>query len=461
MPYSSSIQIVNDANGAAYAFLADNGNLFQGQWTAEAQRWDQGRIVPGAFGARDLQVLVVDDLWPSSRTTKAVPGNAPGVVLAYRIGEGSSSQVVASFGAWNSDGGLSWAEPVVVSSGQGENEAFGLALGQTPGTVQLVLQKREPSSSPQELLAQFRNAPQEVINEKLDALATGARTDSDLYQSTLTILPTGQDGYSLQQSTKDYTPPSSANPALTLESDQQPTAPPAAPSGGNTLLSRAALAANAAPTPAPAPRLLGSNDLLGAAALPRTRVSFATDGSTSSQGGGFSVPFFNKSGFSWRSSLTAFAVPWRYELGSGITKAKLLNADNNDFSELDRSSLSGSIIESNENNFGAASQSGQSILQPDSALDSNQPFISADPSPENDVSKTRNPLNRLDFGGVSVTMGDPLPLIKFDKDYELVFKGLFGGLLAGQGGYSVANFSTISFGKDARSTQTKSTEHSV
>jgi hypothetical protein len=28
LPYSSDIQIVNDANGAAYAFLADDGLLF-------------------------------------------------------------------------------------------------------------------------------------------------------------------------------------------------------------------------------------------------------------------------------------------------------------------------------------------------------------------------------------------------------------------------------------------------
>jgi hypothetical protein len=147
------------------------------------------------------------------------------------------------------------------------------AQGAPAGTVQLVQQKRAPSSSPQDLLAQVRNAPQEVINEKLDALATGARTDSDLYQSTLTILPTGQDGYSLQQSTKEYTPQPSANPALTLESDQQPTAPPAAPSGGNTLLSRAALAANAAPTPAPVPTLLGHDPPVIRAYPPETAVA--------------------------------------------------------------------------------------------------------------------------------------------------------------------------------------------
>lgn len=31
VPYSSDIQIVNDANGTAYAFLADNGLIWQCQ----------------------------------------------------------------------------------------------------------------------------------------------------------------------------------------------------------------------------------------------------------------------------------------------------------------------------------------------------------------------------------------------------------------------------------------------
>ena len=57
MPYASSIQIVNDANGAAHAFLADNGAILQGQWNAEAQRWDQGQLVPQAFGGEKLQAL--------------------------------------------------------------------------------------------------------------------------------------------------------------------------------------------------------------------------------------------------------------------------------------------------------------------------------------------------------------------------------------------------------------------
>jgi hypothetical protein len=41
MPYASSIQVINDANGTAYAFLVNDGLLWQCQWNPEAQRWDK------------------------------------------------------------------------------------------------------------------------------------------------------------------------------------------------------------------------------------------------------------------------------------------------------------------------------------------------------------------------------------------------------------------------------------
>ena len=63
MPYSGSIQVVNDANGAAFAFLADNGLIWQCVWNAQAERWEKAQPVPGAEGGRDLQVLVLDDLF--------------------------------------------------------------------------------------------------------------------------------------------------------------------------------------------------------------------------------------------------------------------------------------------------------------------------------------------------------------------------------------------------------------
>ena len=136
-------------------------------------------MVPGSEGARGLQALVVDDLWPSGGATGAVPGNAAGIVLAYRIGEGASSQLVASFGIGQRRL-PSWTQAVSLSSQQGSDEAFALVPA-ADGTFKLVLQKREATASPQELLAQFSENPSELLSKQLDALASGARKDSDLY----------------------------------------------------------------------------------------------------------------------------------------------------------------------------------------------------------------------------------------------------------------------------------------
>ena len=97
MPYSSSIQLVNDANGAAYAFLADNGSIWQCQWDSQAQIWAKAQQVPQAFGGEKLQALYLDNLWPTPDTPTASGSNPtttafiPGIVLAYRVGEGSSA----------------------------------------------------------------------------------------------------------------------------------------------------------------------------------------------------------------------------------------------------------------------------------------------------------------------------------------------------------------------------------
>ena len=114
MPYASSIQIVNDANGTAHAFLANNGQIWQCQWNAEAEFWDQGQLVPQAFGGEKLQALYLDHLWPTD--VENAPGFNPGIVLAYRVGEGSSSQVLATFGRWTSEGQLQWSAPAALST---------------------------------------------------------------------------------------------------------------------------------------------------------------------------------------------------------------------------------------------------------------------------------------------------------------------------------------------------------
>ena len=164
MPYSGSIQIVNDANGAAYAFLADNGLIWQCVWNAQAERWDKGQVVPGAEGGRELQALVVDDLWPTSGVSGAQQGNSPGIVLAYRVGSGSNSEVVASLGGWGSDGALSWSEAVSLSNEQGNDEAFAL-VNSGNGRLRVVVQKREAETSAADLLLRLQEAPSELLSK--------------------------------------------------------------------------------------------------------------------------------------------------------------------------------------------------------------------------------------------------------------------------------------------------------
>ena len=106
MPYASHIQLVNDANGTAYAFLADNGAIWQCQWDAQAGDWVKGQVVPQAFGGEKLQALYLDGLRPTG--PKATTVANPGIVLAYRLGEGSSAEIWASFGTWGGDGELDW-----------------------------------------------------------------------------------------------------------------------------------------------------------------------------------------------------------------------------------------------------------------------------------------------------------------------------------------------------------------
>jgi hypothetical protein len=82
MPYASSIQIPNDANGAAHAFLEDDGFLWQCEWNSEAQRWGKGEVVPMAYGGERLQALLVENLFPTNGSPGDQAGNTPGIVLA-------------------------------------------------------------------------------------------------------------------------------------------------------------------------------------------------------------------------------------------------------------------------------------------------------------------------------------------------------------------------------------------
>ena len=255
MPYSSSIQVVNDANGTAYAFLEDNGLLWQCQWNAQAQRWDRGQVVPGAFGGDKLQALYLENLWPTTDSNGNNPGTAPGLVLAYRVGEGSSSRVLATIGSWDSDGRLQWSAPLALSETGVDLQAFTLVEGSDGAGFSLVLQTRQSGTPVPAILDQIR-AAQPADRPALLSRLDGDRPDSDLYVSSCALSGDGREGWSLTSNLVEGSQPISTAPQT-----PNPAAPPLA-LAGNTQLSRAELlssgqgsgALNAvAPSPAASP----------------------------------------------------------------------------------------------------------------------------------------------------------------------------------------------------------------
>jgi hypothetical protein len=229
MPYASSIQTLNDANGQAYAFLEDGGLLWQCQWNPQAQRWDKAQVVPGAYGGEKLQALLVDNLWPTSGTTGGQKGNTPGIVLAYRVGEGDGAAVVATLGRWGSDGQLSWSEPLQLSDSGAATEEIALAAN-SAGGFQLVVQAREPLD--QAATATLNDAP---ITEMA---ASAARKDSELLQASFALSGNEASGYSLvgKPSGSGGNPQTIADAATSTSA-----APPTSAVGGNSNFSRSDL----------------------------------------------------------------------------------------------------------------------------------------------------------------------------------------------------------------------------
>ena len=253
MPYASSIQTINDANGTAYAFLEDNGLLWQCQWNAEAQRWDQGQVVPGAFGGDKLQALYLDNLWPTSDSSGSNLGTAPAVVLAWRVGDGSSSQVLATFGRWDSDGQLQWSAPEVLSAPGVEVQQFALVPGDTNigaghgQALSLVVQAQQAGSSTTAILDQLKGASESEQQALLEKLANADRPDSDLYTNSFRLA--GADAPALETLQSISTGSSGTTYGWSTGNTLSPAVQEAAPAspapllGGNTQLSRQALVA--------------------------------------------------------------------------------------------------------------------------------------------------------------------------------------------------------------------------
>ena len=472
MPYSSDIQIVNDANGGAHAFLADDGLLFACQWNAQAQRWDKGQVVPGSEGARGLQALVVDDLWPSSGSSGTVPGNAQGIVLAYRIGEGSSSQVVASFGAWGSDGSLGWTQAQPLSSQQGSDEAFALVPA-ADGSFKLVLQKREVSATPQELLAQFSENPSELLAKQLDELASGARKDSDLYVSNVQINSSGNGGYALQLSAPGLSP-NSQTTALTPATPTPTPATPAPAFGDNTQLSRAVLAANGVPSsggslqsaaPLRTAALLSGDE----APTATESVAFTQIAASSAGGSGFSFTNYIKN----PASLASLVLyPVRYSLGTALGRKiaegfrQIQQGDdfvpNNEYTLTEKSSSeddpdSGSFVGlprgERSRAFSETRRVSRLTMDPQRSAERRLSVVELGGEFEEiEVVASAAPV-----GGTAQasrrTVGDNLAfnlIYANPAESDFTLSGAYGGLLAGRGGYTVVNFSTFRYGRPAQ-----------
>jgi hypothetical protein len=225
MPYASSIQTINDANGTAYGFLEVDGLLWQCQWNPQAQRWDRGTIVPGAYGGEKLQALLVDDLWPSDSNSTNPPVYAPGVVLAYTLGEGESAMVYATLGQWGSDGQLSWSEPLLLAESGSVVEGIALAASGKGGFA-LVRQTREATDS-----------------GATAAAPTAPRKDSELISQSFALSGDLSSGYSLADTTTTTGTINSANPTqpISRAANSATSAAPALAVGGNTQISRSAL----------------------------------------------------------------------------------------------------------------------------------------------------------------------------------------------------------------------------
>ena len=222
MPYTSSIQTLNDANGSAYAFLEDNGLLWQCQWNPQAQCWDKAQVVPGSDGGEKLQALLVDNLWPTSGRSGGQQGNnTPGIVLAYRVGEGDGAAVYATLGRWGSDGQLSWSEPLKLSDSGTAIEEIALAANGAGG-FQLVVKAREPVATADDAAAQGDG----VI-----------RRDSELTSWSFDLSGNELAGYDLCEANSAV---SSAQPISTAVT-AAPTASPAQSAGGNGEFSRGEL----------------------------------------------------------------------------------------------------------------------------------------------------------------------------------------------------------------------------
>ena len=254
MATASSIQVVNDANGTAYGFLANDGQLLQCQWDSQAGRWVGAQAVPGAVGGNAVQATYLDNLWANEAGGSNAQGQSwdPGIVLLYRKGQDSQAEIYGVFGGWDDNGDLQWSQAVQLTDDTVNDKEFSL-VGAANGQFTLVTQKQQEVQSLTANLDALESgslSPEQAAQKAVSGLV---RPDSDLYTTSFQILNPGA-GLApvLQGDPVRATAASSPTwtSIATLVSSAQPSAP--APSladgavGGGSGLSKASLfAANA------------------------------------------------------------------------------------------------------------------------------------------------------------------------------------------------------------------------
>ena len=285
--------------------------------------------------------------------------------------------------------------------------------------------------------------------------------------SNLQINSNGDGSYAVQLSapsasiqTTDLTP---ATPAPVLAS-------PAPAFGGNTQLSRALLAANAAPQQeglqSIAPTAFNSTLVGTIAPSSAAPVSFAQTGFSGGGGGGFGFTNYIKN----PSSLASLALfPVRYFLGSRLNELILLNsgleasgdASNNCYTRSvysDEESAAGSELVEIDNESLYFRRASDGAYFSDSREMANLAMDPAGPVSRNSevikVSRGFEEFANVESVGLGVVTGgsgEETANIIFatPAQSDFTLSGAYGGLLAGRGGYTVVNFSTFRYGKPA------------
>ena len=414
MPYASSIQVVNDANGTAYAFLADNGAIWQCQWDPQAQLWAKGQLVPLAFGGEKLQALYLSNLWPAGISGADSAGSTPGIVLAYRVGEGAGAEVYASFGQWGSDGLLGWSQPQQLTDDQVEDQAFSLVQGEQGG-FSLVVQKQQAGANSTAILDKIKGSDPGQFESALAAATSAERPDSDLYVNQYNLT---QAGTPLNPSWQLTSPKATAKDQLIVWAAKEASSAASPLSlSGNTQLSRQELY--------PATTTTGS-DLAGKneVALMGVSATSSVPQSGWSWQGGAAAQFNSKNGSSLRLGVMPGLDPLRWQLHYPAVFPK------NDFIDESVSDLdSSSDLSESSSEIGEIADASSDML--DMPVKGGIPGEAIFSDLQNVEEISRIPEGSFRTGRRYMTDDEQ---ISNNSNFDLFLKGMFGLSNLGQGG---------------------------